>query len=144
MSIATGRNSNLSTQVSSGKLAWVVQEGNDLFQGVLVSGVKQQIIDKAYPLGVYSGSLYTSFTCGDDTEFTAFRITMENESYGEYGNDYFVNTTMSAGISYQVSFPFTFHAEQTTNDQLLLNVKATFTGTAPTITYNYIKMFKIV
>jgi hypothetical protein len=144
MSIATGRNSNLSTQVSSGKLAWVVQEGNDLFQGALVSGVDQLIIDKAYPLGIYSGNLFTSFTCGDDTAITTFRIELEQESYGTYGNDYFVNTTMSAGVTYQISFPFTFHAFSTDNDALILNIKAVFAGTAPTLTYNYVKMFKVV
>lgn len=141
MSIATGRNSNYPFAL---KFGWEVQEGNDLFQGALVSGVTQQIIDKAYPTGVYAGEMFTSFTCGDDTIISAFKISIEKESFGTYGNDYFVNTTMSAGYTYQVSFPFTFQSYSTTDDQLILNITAIFAGTAPTLTYNYIKMWKVL
>jgi hypothetical protein len=142
MSIATGSATKLLT--TSLKVGYEVQEGNGLFQGALVSGVTQQIIDKAYPTGIYTGYLFTSFTCGDDTEITTFKVEIEQESYGTYGTDFFVNTAMNADYPYQVVFPITFFSSTEDDDQLILNIRSTFTGTAPTITYNYIKMYKVV
>jgi hypothetical protein len=140
MSIATGSNTNFSTSL---KLGLQIQEGNDLFTGNLVSGETQRIINKAYPTGIYVGEMFTSFDCEDDTVISAFKITIVNESFGTHGNDYFVNTTMSAGYTYEISFPFTFSSSSTTDDQLIIDITAIFAGTAPNLTYNYIKMWKL-